>query len=218
MDKEIWKEYPKMPKVLMVSNKGNLKTKTRIVNSGNGKRIQEGIPLSLSSDKDGYLIVGVSNFDERKTLRVHRVVLETFFPVQNEKELSVNHKDGVKTNNSIENLEWVTHKENIQHAIKTGLMPKRERKTYQYTCKKCGKSFDTIEDDAVFCSASCSSKSSRVVQNRPSKEELYCLLKEKSFSELSRIFGISGNGIRKWCRLYGIPDNAKYYKDSYRNL
>ena len=60
MDKEIWKEYPKMPKVLMVSNKGNLKTKTRMVNSGNGKRIQEGISLSLSSDKDGYLIVGLT--------------------------------------------------------------------------------------------------------------------------------------------------------------
>lgn len=68
----------------------------------------------------------------------HRLVAETFIP--NPDDLpEVNHKDGNKENNSVQNLEWVTHKENVHHSIKTGLAPqcimgyeKRGYKVLQY--------------------------------------------------------------------------------------
>lgn len=51
---------------------------------------------------------------------VHRLVIESYAGLEEGKQ--VNHKDGNKLNNNIENLEWVTPSENIQHAIKSGLM------------------------------------------------------------------------------------------------
>ena len=87
--------------------------------------------LSLSEDKNGYLIVtlsgkGVSNPKAGRTKKVHRLVAEAFIP--NPKNLpQVNHKDGDKRHNSVENLEWCTGLENNRHAIKTGLRDPRKK-------------------------------------------------------------------------------------------
>ena len=51
--------------------------------------------------------------------QVHRLVARAFFG--NKEGFDVNHKDGNKQNNTISNLEWCTHKENMQHAFRTGL-------------------------------------------------------------------------------------------------
>ena len=55
---------------------------------------------------------------------VHRLVMETFSPIKGSENLQVNHKDGNKENNSINNLEWVTNMENMQHAIRNNLTRK----------------------------------------------------------------------------------------------
>ena len=77
--------------------------------------------ISCKGDKNGYLRVGLTNASGLKTFKVHRVILQTFRPVEGMEALEVNHINGNKTDNRVENLEWVTTLENIQHAIKTGL-------------------------------------------------------------------------------------------------
>lgn len=55
-----------------------------------------------------------------KTLKVHRLVAETYIPNPNNLPF-INHIDGNKLNNDVSNLEWVTHKENVEHALSLGL-------------------------------------------------------------------------------------------------
>lgn len=68
---------------------------------------------------DGYSIVTLGRNKKRKTYRVHRLVAKAFIPNPNDLD-EVNHKDFNKQNNSIENLEWVNHLDNVNHAVKAG--------------------------------------------------------------------------------------------------
>lgn len=80
-------------------------------------------------DRQGteYQIINLSKLDGKKrTFRVHRLVMMAFNPVENMDELEVNHLDGNKKNNKLENLEWCTASENQKHAFKTGLQKARK--------------------------------------------------------------------------------------------
>lgn len=66
----------------------------------------------------GYMRVHIHG----RGVKVHRLVLQSFAPNPKCNELQVNHKDGNKLNNNLSNLEWCTRKENMQHAIRYGLM------------------------------------------------------------------------------------------------
>ena len=57
----------------------------------------------------------------------------------------------------------------------------------------------------------CYSKSTRIVE-RPTAEELVKLLKANNFTQVGKMFGVTDNAIRKWCRSYGLSDKAKDYK------
>ena len=81
------------------------------------------------ADKNGYKKVALRSKDlpPKKCHRysVHRLIMENFFPFEGMESYQVNHIDGDKTNNNLINLEWVTCKENIHHAVVTGLRAKR---------------------------------------------------------------------------------------------
>lgn len=78
--------------------------------------------LSLNRlSKDGYPRVALIQNGKSSDFYVHRLVAQAFIPnMKNHKE--VNHKDGIKTNNVVSNLEWVTHATNMKHASDTKLM------------------------------------------------------------------------------------------------
>ena len=78
--------------------------------------------LKISIDKAGYFRADLRDGDRRANSLVHRLVAAAFIP-NPEGKPHINHMDGVKTNNSISNLEWCTHLENMRHGYRTGLIP-----------------------------------------------------------------------------------------------
>lgn len=100
-----------------VSNLGRVRSKTRMVKNGKtSMRLQEGNIRKTSITRLGYENVGMSKDCKEKKYYVHRLVAQAFIPNTEDKE-TVNHIDGVKTNNCVSNLEWATLKENIQHSF-----------------------------------------------------------------------------------------------------
>ena len=81
--------------------------------------------LGGSTHKDGYRFITIKG----KQIPIHRIVAENFIPNIGNKPF-VNHKDGNKMNNSVDNLEWVTQQENIEHSYKNKLQPSKI-KTYK---------------------------------------------------------------------------------------
>jgi len=70
-----------------------------------------------------YLIVGMGNRPNRKSVRVHRIVAEEFVEKPknvSKKQLEVSHENDIKTDNIAENLRWKTHRQNVQHSFKSG--------------------------------------------------------------------------------------------------
>ena len=87
--------------------------------SSEGRIFHDGRMLSGSIHKDGYIFVNIRG----KKYAKHRVVAEAFIPNPENKPF-VNHIDGNKQNNRVDNLEWCTQSENIKHAHETDLQPK----------------------------------------------------------------------------------------------
>lgn len=120
---EIWKSVPGYDEFYEVSNKGNVRSKERKVraNIRNVKeRLIKGKMLKKNLKKNGYYTVDLSKNAKTKTVSVHRLVALAFIPNPNNLPV-VNHKNGIKTDNRVENLEWTTHASNHQHAEAIGL-------------------------------------------------------------------------------------------------
>lgn len=87
--------------------------------SGNSIEKYKITQLNGSIDKYGYITYRITVDGEKKHLKAHRLMLNAWYGEK--PEMSVNHIDGNKRNNSLSNLEWCTVAENNAHAIKTGL-------------------------------------------------------------------------------------------------
>lgn len=108
-----------------VSNCGTIKSKsrssTRIVNGNIRISLLKERFLKPSKTAHGYLTVCLWKNGFRYTKTVHRIVATAFILNDKNKPI-INHKNGVKTDNHVDNLEWCTYSENLRHALDTGLM------------------------------------------------------------------------------------------------
>lgn len=121
--KEIWRDVPKYKGYYQVSSLGNV----RSLIQWNGHRyIKRNEPyiLSQSNTTTGYKKVELVKDGVVKSKKVHRLVAKAFIPLIKDKNI-INHKDGDPKNNCVDNLEWCTQSENIQHAYDIGLMKRK---------------------------------------------------------------------------------------------
>ena len=121
---EIYKDIKGYEKHYMVSNFGNVKSKTRTIKRmRNGKEndlIRNGKNVAQFKTPKGYVRCTLSKDGIKKNFLVHRLVGIAFLSNKNNKA-QINHKNGIKNDNGILNLEWVTDAENQNHATLNNL-------------------------------------------------------------------------------------------------
>lgn len=151
-----------------VSNFGNVRSEFRPVFSSSGKFInwREGRQL-IPFHSRKYLTVKFTNAGIERSFLIHRLVAKAFIPIPEKylqqgytwNTLEVNHIDGNTENNFVNNLEWCTKRENMDHAVRTGLIPPgkkggsspRARKVAMYDLEgNLVHIFDSVTDAGLF--------------------------------------------------------------------
>jgi hypothetical protein len=110
-----YKEFKRNKFTYLVGSNGEIIRKESYISNGKSNKLRSSKKLNGTITKKGYLAVEL----EGKFYFIHRLVAICFIPNLNNKE-QINHKDGNKLNNNVENLEWVTNKENMEHSYKNG--------------------------------------------------------------------------------------------------
>lgn len=147
----------------------------------------------------------------------HRLVAERKLGRYLKKTEVVHHIDENKTNNDEDNL--IVFRTNADHVRfhKIGTMKDMGDGTYTcpilekniVQCKHCGKYFIKNKDKKhnKYCSIECYKeyRSEQFKLNRPNKELLQDLVKQFPFTDIGKMYGVTDNSVRKWCKKYGIP-------------
>lgn len=131
-DKQIWKSVTGYEGHYIISTNGIIKSINRVINTNNGFRIIQGKILKTRINSDGYVEVRLTKKGKTTTTFIHILLAKAFIPNPFNKP-EVNHINGNKKDNRVENLEWCTRLENMQHANRTGLI----KRTYKQVIDKC---------------------------------------------------------------------------------
>lgn len=118
---ELWRDIPNYEGLYQVSNYGQVKSL---------KQRKEKL-LKQAKEKNGYYSVSLNKDGNSETNTIHRLVAKAFIENPNNYPC-VNHKDGNKGNNCVDNLEWVNHSKNMKHAYKTRLTQGPIKRVNQY--------------------------------------------------------------------------------------
>tara|TARA_R100001086_G_scaffold250083_1_gene193457 strand:- start:1531 stop:2301 length:771 start_codon:yes stop_codon:yes gene_type:complete len=235
---QIWKDIEGYSGYYQVSNDGEVRSLDREIVHKNGHSIvRKGKSLNKYKCSKGYYRVELSKHGTRKKMLVHRLVAQAFISNPNKKPC-VNHKNGIKTDNNISNLEWCSYSENTKHALASGLMEPRKGsdcnfsvisendvrsildmlRTKEYTQNEIASMFNIKKAtvSAINTGKNWSSVSKKVKKsNLRDKPVRNCRGEEfKSITEASKKFNIHKSGIIKNCS--GIQKSAGKYKDGTR--
>lgn len=121
MEQEIWKDIAGYEGLYQVSNLGRVKSVDRIVHHKNdGPRLYRSKILKPLATVYGYLQVVLSKNGVVRRYSVHRLVATTFIPNDNLFSTTVNHKNEVKADNRVENLEWMSQGDNTRYSQREG--------------------------------------------------------------------------------------------------
>lgn len=151
---EVWKDIFGLEGKYQISNLGRVRSVERYVSNHTGILKVNSRILKQQTNHKGYRVIRVVDSGKKITKSVHRLVANAFLPIVYGKN-QVNHKDGNKSNNNIENLEWCTNQENQLHAIRLGLnnhskydsgRKKRKVKQIDLETRKVIKIFDSLAE------------------------------------------------------------------------
>ena len=147
---EIWKAIKGFEEQYEVSNIGNIRSIDRVVKHyiEGFTRKYKGASKNIRLNDKGYFRCNLKKDGKRFDFTTHRLVAEAFIPNEESKPV-VNHKNGIKTDNRVENLEWCTISENVIHAtknrlIKTKLTDKEALSIFNsnFSTRELGKIYD----------------------------------------------------------------------------
>ena len=144
MKNEIWKDIAGYEGWYQVSNMGRVRSLDRITSKN---RLIKGEIRKLSVTQHGYLNVSLNKNGVSKTYSVHKLVATAFLE-NPENKPCIDHIDTCKTNNKVENLRWVTHRENINNSL-TKKHQKEAKKKYMVWCEELNELFDSVEQASI---------------------------------------------------------------------
>ena len=147
---EIWKDTY-FSDYYEVSNLGRIRSKDRIITSERPKYndvvsfFRNGQIIKQEKNVDGYNVIRIRNKGKKKWIFVHRAVAIAFLGEPKENEI-VNHKNGIKTDNRIDNLEWCSYSYNNWHAY--NVLNKKAYRQKKVVCVETGEIFNSCKDAA----------------------------------------------------------------------
>lgn len=148
-------DLPICPKNYLITSEG------QVISKRTGRKIK------AFKNSSGYLVSTISYNGVRKSFSVHRQVLLAFTPIPDHEKFDVNHLDGDKTNNCLDNLDWCTKSDNMKHA--KWVLGKRSTISYR-KIRVFNKVFDQIfynaQDVASFLDVHLQSVYRAVVKHR----------------------------------------------------
>ena len=178
---EIWKDIPGYEGLYQVSNMGRIRSP------------RNGFKTLSPNDAKGYLRISLYKCGKICRKSVHRLVAVAFVENPFNKPV-INHKDGNKHNNSAENLEWVTNKENVMHARETGLI----KNLHQFKgCRHSEESKRKISEKATGKIKWDSWPKRKVVGQYTLSGDF--IRAWKGFDEIERVLGYSASNVCACC-------------------